>query len=166
MERWRQELAGGELKIGIAWKGSPSNQRDRFRSMPLAAFAPLAELRGVRLFSLQWGLGREQLAEFVTRWPVVDLGDRLGDFQETAAIIRNLDLVVTCDSSTAHLAGAIGASVWLAIAHAPDWRWLLEREDSPWYPTMRLFRQQSPGDWAGVFERIAAAASEWPRRGV
>ena len=161
VERWHQELAGYEgLKIGIAWQGSMTNIRDKFRSMRLAEFAPLAELAGVRLFSLQMGPGREQVAELADRWPLVDLGDRLGDFAETAAIIRNLDLVVTCDSSTAHLAGAIGVPVWVALPWSPDWRWMLERQDSPWYPTMRLFRQPTEGDWPGVFQRIAAAIGE------
>ncbi len=161
VERWREELAGFEgLKIGIAWQGSPTNLRDRFRSMRLEEFAPLTKLEGVRLFSLQAGPGRDQVAGFAARWPIVDLGDRLGDFAETAAIVRNLDLVVTCDSSTAHLAGAIGALVWVALTYSPDWRFMLEREDYPWYRSMRLFRQHIENDWPAVFERIAAAIRE------
>jgi hypothetical protein len=85
---------------------------------------------------------------------IVDLGDRLGDFQNTAAIVRNLDLVITCDSVSAHLAGALGVPVWTALSFVPEWRWLLDREDTRWYPTMRLFRQTRAGDWADVFARI------------
>ena len=106
------------------------------------------------------GQGREQLAELEGQFPVTDLGDQLGDFYNTAAIMRNLDLVITCDSAPAHLAGSLGLRVWVALPFAPDWRWMLERTDSPWYPTMRLFRQSTLGDWDGVFARIQVALSE------
>jgi hypothetical protein len=153
--RWRDELPLGRvLRIGIAWQGSPSHTRDRYRSLPLAEFAGIAALPGVRLYSLQLGPGREQLAEVAGDWPITDLGDRLGDFYNTAAIMRNLDLVITCDSSPAHLAGALGVPVWVALAFLPDWRWMLDREDSPWYPTMRLFRQKSFADWSDPFARM------------
>jgi hypothetical protein len=135
--------------------------------MPLAEFAPLAQVEGVRLFSLQKGHGVEQLAD--APFAIEDLGSRLdettGAFEETAAVVRNLDLVITSDSSLVHLAGALGAPTWLALGHSPDWRWLLEREDSPWYPTVRLFRQSGAGDWAGVFARIAAELSAVVARG-
>ena len=125
--------------------------------MPLAQFAPLAAIEGVRLFSLQKRAGVEQLAD--APFPVEDLGGKLdeGDaaFCETAAVIKNLDLVVTSDTAVAHLAGALGAPVWLALSSSPDWRWLLDREDSPWYPTVRLFRQSKLGDWPDVFGRMA-----------
>ena len=100
------------------------------------------------------------MSALADRLPIVDLGDRLGDFHDTAAIMHNLDLVITCDSAPAHLAGALGLPVWVPIPFVPDWRWLLGRDDSPWYPTMRLFRQSEPYDWAGVFERIGAALAE------
>ena len=155
VEQWKAEFnQTGCFKIGIAWQGSPGYREDRFRSIPLAQFAGLASIPGVRLYSLQAGIGREQLAAFAEEWPIIDLGDRLGDFQDTAAIVQNLDLVVTCDSSPAHLAGALGVPVWVALSFASDWRWMVDRTETPWYPTMRLFRQQARGDWKGVFLEI------------
>ncbi len=158
---WRDELSRYQgLKVGIAWQGNPQCPGDHARSIPLAAFEPLARVPGVRLFSLQKGAGSEQLAPLAEGWGVVDFGQRLdaagGAFMDTAAIVRNLDLVITSDTAVAHLAGALAADVWVALQIVPDWRWLLEREDSPWYPTMRLFRQAQLGDWEGVFERMAA----------
>ncbi len=158
IERWHEELAAeSRLKIGIAWQGNPANLMDAFRSIPLAQFAAIARMRGVQLYSLQSGAGREQLAEVIDDWPIVDFGDGLGDFQTPAAVMRNLDLVISCDSAPAHLAGALGVPVWLAITVVPDWRWMLNRQDSPWYPTMRLFRQTRLGDWGGVFQDIQHA---------
>jgi ADP-heptose:LPS heptosyltransferase len=124
--------------------------------MPLVAFATLAKVPGVRLFSLQKGEGREQLAEAsAASLRVVDLADSLDDLVDTAAAIQSLDLVVTCDSAVGHLAGALAAPVWVALSYAPDWRWMRDRADSPWYPTMRLFRQKSYGAWDDVFADIA-----------
>jgi len=99
----------------------------------------------------------EQLQDAAGRFPITEVGSRLEDFTDTAAVMMNLDLVVTSDTAVAHLAGALGVPVWVALRFIPDWRWLLERSDSPWYPTMRLFRQESQGDWQGVFRRIEAA---------
>jgi tetratricopeptide (TPR) repeat protein len=156
--RWRQELDQERgLRVGIAWQGNPGHDGDCYRSFPLARLAGIAAMRGVRLYSLQMGAGVEQLSALAGTWPIIDLGDRLGDFYNTAAIFSNLDLVITCDSAPAHLAGALGVRVWLALAYSCDWRWMLERTDSPWYPTMRLFRQSSPSDWDGVFREIEAA---------
>jgi len=129
---------------------------DQRRSIPLSHFEPLARIRGVRLFSLQKGYGTEQLAEIKSQWPIIDLGNRLEDFTDTAAVMMNLDLIISADTAPAHLAGALGRPVWTVLSFAGSWRWLLDREDSPWYPTMRLFRQKKPGGWAEVFERIAA----------
>jgi tetratricopeptide (TPR) repeat protein len=158
VEHWRRELGPiPSLKIGIAWQGRVEHPGDRHRSFRLAQFAPLSRLAGVRLFSLQKGPGTEQLREMADGFDVTDLGSRLDDFGDTAAVMKNLDLVITADSSPAHLAGALGVPVWVALPYASDWRWLLEREDSPWYPTMRLFRQSRWGDWDGVFDRIAGA---------
>jgi tetratricopeptide (TPR) repeat protein len=155
-QAWRDELSQVPgFKVGIAWQGNPGQAKDHFRSMPLGAFAAIAKVPGVRLFSLQAEFGREQLAD-AAAWPIVDLGDRLGDFYDTAAIVQNLDLVITCDSAPAHLAGALGVPTWLALASACDWRWMIGREDSPWYPTLRLFRQKRLGDWSDVFVRMAA----------
>jgi tetratricopeptide (TPR) repeat protein len=169
VEYWRSELSSiPGIKIGIAWQGNPRFPADCMRSIPLTHFTPLAQVDGVRLLSLQKGSGREQLPAVASYLPVIDLADRLdettGGFMDTAAVMKNLDLVVTSDTSIAHLAGALGVPVWVALALGADWRFLLEREDSPWYPTMRLFRQTQMGDWDGVFERIAAELREGPGR--
>jgi tetratricopeptide (TPR) repeat protein len=172
VEKWGQELARDKhFRIGIAWQGSPTFTRDRARSIPLRSFAPLGRLSGVRLFSLQKGSGSEQLQEIAGRFEVIDLASRLdeetGAFMDTAAVMKTLDLVITSDTSIAHLAGALGVPVWVALSHVPEWRWMQQREDSPWYPTMRLFRQTTPGDWQEVFERIAAAVQSLVKqRGV
>ncbi len=162
VELWRQKLqAWSGFKIGIAWQGSSTYPDDRQRSLPLAQFEPIAAIPGVQLFSLQQGYGTEQLRPLADRLPVNLLGDDLdraaGTFMDTAAVMKNLDLVITSDTSIAHLAGALGVAVWLATPLANDWRWLQRREDSPWYPTMRLFRQRSLGNWQTVFESMAAA---------
>jgi tetratricopeptide (TPR) repeat protein len=161
VEPWRRELAElAGFKIGIAWQGSEDGNRAG-RSFPLAEFAPLAAVPGVRLVSLQKGPGSEQVGAVAGHWPLTDLGPRLdetgGAFLDTAAVMMNLDLIVTSDTSIAHLAGALGVPVWLALTKNPEWRWLLEREDTPWYPTMRLFRQKRRGEWGPVFQRIAEA---------
>ena len=108
----------------------------------------------MRLFSVQKGPGTDQLAAASERFSVPDLGSQFLTFQDTAAVLKNLDLVITVDSAVAHCAGALGVPVWVLIPYAADWRWLLEREDSPWYPTMRLFRQKEHGNWAEVFDRL------------
>ena len=161
VERWRAELEPQRaFKVGIAWQGSAKYRWDAKRSIPLERFEPLARVPGVQLYGLQKGLGSEQLGRVASRFAIVDLGSRLdestGPFLDTAAVIKNLDLVISSDTSIPHLAGAQGAPVWLATPFTPDWRWLLDREDSPWYPTLRLFRQPSVGDWESVFERMAA----------
>jgi hypothetical protein len=156
VEHWRRELGdAAELKVGIAWQGSRLHPDDRRRSIPLETFAPLAAISGVQLYSLQFGAGRDQLPTFSASNRLIDLADRIESFQDTAAIMRNLDLVICCDSAPVHLAGALGVPVWTALAFTSDWRWLLERADSPWYPTMRLFRQERPGDWPSVFAIMA-----------
>ena len=161
VEQWRRELAKlPGFKIGIAWQGNPQYRGDRERSVPLAAFEPIAKVSGVHLISLQKGPGTEQLAEVAPRFRVTDLGSRLdmsgGAFLDTAAVIKGLDLVITINTSLAHLAGALGAPAWIALGSgASDWRWLLDREDSPWYPSLRLFRQSQFGDWSDVMERMA-----------
>ena len=161
VRKWRERLAPlGGFRIGIAWQGNPGMETDRFRSIPLAAFAPLAKISGVKLISLQRGFGAEQLAAVSGRMEVHALGEDLdtasGPFMDTAAVMKNLDLVITSDTAIAHLAGALGVPAWVALTLVPDWRWFLKREDSPWYPSLRLFRQEQPGDWGAVFRRIAA----------
>lgn len=159
VERWRPELAAiPGFKVGIAWQGNPKYPLDRFRSMPLAQFEPLAQIPGVRLISVQKGPGTEQLCALGHRFPVIELSgfdESAGAFTDTAAIMKHLDLVITSDSAVAHLAGALGIPAWVALPRAPDWRWLRGREDSPWYPTLRLFRQTETGKWSNVFERMA-----------
>jgi Flp pilus assembly protein TadD len=142
--------------VGIAWQGEPNQGSDRWRSFPLARFAPLAALPGVRLICLQVGPGTEQVSELGGRFPVVELPGRGGlDFSETAAIVAQLDLVIAPDTAVAHLAGGLGVPVWVPLAFASDWRWLAGRDDNPWYPTLRLFRQTRLNDWEGVFHGMA-----------
>jgi tetratricopeptide (TPR) repeat protein len=163
VEHWRRTLAhDGRLRVGIAWQGNPKYLGDARRSMPLAAFAPLAEVEGARLLSLQKGFGSEQLAR--APFEVEDIGSQIDNGEhnlcEAAAVINNLDLVVTCDTAVGHLAGALGAPVWVALTRVPDWRWMLDRDDSPWYPTMRLFRQSPRRQWSEVFEAMAQRLRE------
>ncbi len=159
--RWRDRLAAlPGLKIGIAWQGNPNAKIDKGRSPPLAAFAPLAQIPGVTLISLQQMDGLDQLQRLPAGMRVETLGNTVdmdGAFVDTAAIMANLDLLVLSDSAIAHVAGATGCPVWIPLKRIPDWRFLLDREDCPWYPTMRLFRQSVDGDWADVFSRIAQA---------
>ncbi len=160
---WRARLGPG-FKVGISWQGNPSFVHDKGRSIPLAAFAPIADIPGVRLISLQKRPGAEQIATAPFRLrieQVLDVSDTGDDaFRDTAALIDSLDLIVSSDSMNAHLAGALGRPTFVALRKVPDWRWLLDREDCPWYPTARLFRQTTEGDWLGVFTRIAVAASQ------
>ncbi|HEY2158611.1 MAG TPA: DUF6165 family protein, partial [Isosphaeraceae bacterium] len=160
--RWRERLrAYPGFRVGVAWQGNPKNQIDRDRSFPLGLLEPLARVAGVRLVSLQKGPGAEQVAALGGRFAVVDLGDELdagpAAFLDTAAIMVCLDLVVSADTSTVHLAGALGVPTWLPLSTAADWRWLEGRDDSPWYPSVRLFRQERPRVWGPVFDRMAAA---------
>jgi hypothetical protein len=155
LTRWQAMLASGDdLKVGIAWQGNPDHKKDRLRSFPIDRFEPLARIPGVRLFSFQKGSGSEQLAQVSGRWPITDLGPRLDDFMEAAAAASCMDLLILPDTALAHLAGALGLPVWMAVPFAADWRWLHTREDSPWYPTMRLFRQRRWAHWDDVFARI------------
>lgn len=161
IDRWRGVFRKiSAQKVGIFWQGNPQEPGDRQRSIPLHLFAPLAKVRGVRLVSLQRGPGVEQIAALEKPFPMVDLGidfaDNQGLFSDTAAVMMNLDLVVTCDAAVAHLAGALGVAVWVLVPFAPDWRWMLGRSDSPWYPTMRIFRQPQPGDWKSVLSQVVA----------
>lgn len=154
---WAARLGNQGRRIGICWQGNPAGCIDSGRSIPLRKFAPLAAVPGVRLISLQKGPGLEQLESAglpVEAFPEMDAGP--DGFLDTAAIIAHLDLVITSDTSVAHLAAAMGKPVWLALKLVPDWRWLLGRADTPWYPSMRLHRQARLDDWDGVFERMAA----------
>jgi tetratricopeptide (TPR) repeat protein len=146
------------FKIGIHWQGNSAYSLDRYRSLPLEWFAPLAEIPGVSLISLQQGSGGDQVAQVSPQFTVhrLDgLDEGGGAFMDTAAVMKNLDLVITCDSAVGHLAGALGVPVWVALSTGSDWRWVRDRPTTPWYPTMRLFRQSRFNDWADVFERMA-----------
>jgi tetratricopeptide (TPR) repeat protein len=169
-QHWREELSKiTGFKVGINWQGNPDHKKDRQRSFPLAGLAPLARIAGVKLISLQKAAGINQLSRVGRELGVIDLGSRLdeaaGPFMDTAAIMKNLDLVVTSDTATAHLAGALGVPVWVALPFAADWRWQTGRSDSPWYPTMRLFRQPRPGDWDGVFAAMGEALRQESAKG-
>jgi hypothetical protein len=158
VDRWQATLADRQgLRVGIAWQGNPRYRWDRLRSIPVAQFAPLFQVPGTSWVSLQKGPGADQLAAIAGQFDVLDLGPRLGDFADTAAVMRHLDLVIACDSAVAHLAGALGVAAWTLLPLGPDWRWLLDRDDSPWYPTARLFRQTALLDWAGVVVRMREA---------
>ncbi|MBV9851003.1 MAG: tetratricopeptide repeat protein [Armatimonadetes bacterium] len=145
----------GNRKVGIVWAGNPNHKNDRNRSASLADFAPLGRVPGVTLYSLQKGPAEAQAADAPPGMTLVGLAGALDDFADTAAVIGHLDLVITVDTSVAHLAGALGKSAWLLLAFVPEWRWLRGRADSPWYPTMRLFRQPRRKDWAAVLARVA-----------
>lgn len=141
-----------DLKIGLAWAGNPTHQNDRHRSLSLKLLQPLLAQAGATFYSLQVPPD-PALASLAPA--CVDLTPLIRDYADTAALIDQLDLVIAVDTSVVHLAGALGCPVWLLLPYAPDWRWLLERADSPWYPTMRLFRQPQPGDWAAVVGQVA-----------
>ena len=142
------------LKVGIAWAGNPVLQSDLVRSLQLTKLSPLFTLPRVSFFSLQVGPASRQLALLGDGPKPIDLGASLSDFAKTAAAIAQLDLVISVDTAVAHLAGALAKPVWLLLPFAPEWRWLLDREDSPWYLSMRLFRQPAPEDWEGVIVRL------------
>ncbi|WP_395454154.1 tetratricopeptide repeat protein (plasmid) [Azospirillum melinis] len=163
--RWGERLRGpakdGDgLKVGIVWAGSPTHGNDRNRSIGLAPFARLASIPGVSLVSIQKGPTEGQAANPPGGFPLLNLSPDIKDFADTAAIMANLDLVVCVDTSVAHLAGALGVPVWVLVPFAPDWRWMLDREDSPWYPTMRLFRQERPQHWDDTIDRLERALRE------
>jgi len=165
---WRERLAQlPGLKVGITWQGNVETEKQgglAGRSYPLSAAAALAEVPGVTLVSLQKGAGTEQLAQVDFAARVLELTDpwdmSAEQVLETAALMSALDLIISSDTITAHFAGALGLPVWVALSFNSDWRWLLEREDSPWYPSMRLFRQQQMGQWPEVFQRIAAQLAQ------
>ncbi|MCC3535373.1 MAG: tetratricopeptide repeat protein [Microcoleus sp. PH2017_25_DOB_D_A] len=149
-------LPDRNLKVGIVWAGNPKHRKNMQRSCGLSQFLPLLDVSGVTFYSLQKEVLEADRA-LLNGTPIVDLSPHFGDLADTAAAIAKLDLVITVDTAVAHLAGALGKPVWVLLAFSPDWRWLLEREDSPWYPSARLFRQRERGGWEGVFARVAEA---------
>ena len=160
-EYWRLRLGEQGFKVGLAWQGNPAGSIDNGRSIPLREFAPLSKIDRVRIISLQKNYGSEQLLSLppgmTVERPGFDFDEGNDAFIDTAAIMANLDLVITSDTSIAHLAGALARPVWIALKYVPDWRWLTKRSDSPWYPTARLFRQTKLDDWEGVVSEVTEA---------
>lgn len=152
---WNGKLGDkNHFKIGLIWAGNRRHLNDRNRSCALETFAPLANVSDIRLYSLQKDEAAAEIRNAPTNMGLVDLNDQLVDFADTAAVITCLDLVITVDTAVAHLAGALARPAWLLLPFAPDWRWMLAREDSPWYPSLRLFRQNQAGDWSGVLTAV------------
>jgi hypothetical protein len=158
--RWRERLPNDGLKVGLVWSGLPTHPRDRIRSIPLSKLSALAPIPKVNFISLN----KNRIAQEKREFELLDWTDELHDFAETAALIENLDLVISIDTAVAHLAGAMGKPVWVLLPLVPDWRWMLDRDDSPWYPSVKLFRQASAGDWDGPVERIAQELTTWISR--
>jgi Tfp pilus assembly protein PilF len=159
-ERLDRQLPRARPRIGMAWSGRPTHPNDRRRSIRLERIVPLAEAGPACFVSLQKPLPPADAAAMSLFAGLTDLSDALSDFEETAALIANLDMVITVDTAMGHLAGALAKPVWILLPKASDWRWLLDRSDSPWYPTARLFRQRSPGAWDAVIGEVAVALAE------
>jgi Tfp pilus assembly protein PilF len=159
-DRLDSTLPAGVKRIGLAWTGRPTHPNDRRRSLPLSALRSLADAGPAAFVSLQKPMPARDQAAMALFSGMADLSNELTDFGETAALMENLDLVITVDTSMGHLAGALGKPVWILIPKAADWRWMLDREDSPWYPSARLFRQQKPGAWDEPVARLGAALRE------
>ena len=153
-EAWRERMPATSLRVGLVWGGDPKHSQNFRRIIPLEVLAPLTYLEGTTFYSLQMGPPAEQIKQLGERVRLIDLQNEQRDFADTAAIVANLDLVISIDTSVAHLAGAMGKPVWILLFKSPDWRWLLEREDSPWYPTARLCRQSTLGKWGDVVARV------------
>lgn len=162
--RWQARLdqlcPPGRRRIGLAWAGRAAHKNDRNRSAGLAAFAPLLARGDCVFVGVQKGPAAAQVAGYTGAAPLVHLGPELGDFEDTAAVLSRLDLLISVDTSVVHLAGALACPAWVALPFAPDWRWMLERADTPWYPTHRLFRQHRPGAWEGVMADLGAALDQ------
>ena len=155
VEHWRKKLSGDDLKVGIVWAGSPEHGNDRYRSCSLKCFAPLSEIDGVQLYGLQKGRAAGQMDEYAETIKVTNISKDFNDLTDTAAAIENLNLVISVDTCVLHLSGAMEKATWALLPYAPEWRWMLYRKDSPWYPTMRLFRQVNWNDWDTVFQCVA-----------
>jgi len=145
-----------DLKIGIVWQGDPGHINDKNRSIPLTTFSPLFNIPNVKVYSLQKGFGQEQISQLNNPEVVCDLDQHIKDFIDTAAVIENLDLIITADTAVAHLSGALGKPTWILLPHVTDWRWFMHAEDttSCWYPSFTKFRQETPGDWHAVLKRV------------
>ncbi|MDX1923615.1 MAG: tetratricopeptide repeat-containing glycosyltransferase family protein [Alphaproteobacteria bacterium] len=159
ISEWKEKLGNShKKKIGLVWAGNPDHLNDHIRSIPLKLLEPILSMNEFQFYSLQKGdAAAAQLAELPKTIPVKALGDQLNDFTDTAGLLMNLDLLICVDTSVLHLAGALGVPVWGLFQYDPDWRWLLERRDTPWYASMRLFRQQSYGNWPDVVKELRGA---------
>lgn len=162
--RWRSKIEdeAGLRKVGLAWAGNKNQMNDHNRSMAFHHLAPLGKVSGVRFYNLQIGEAAREASVTSPALPILDRTHEIADFTDTAALIAHLDLVISVDTSVSHLAGAMGKPVWTMLCFAADWRYHLDRDDCPWYPTMRLFRQPAPRDWASVALRVADALREMP----
>jgi hypothetical protein len=163
LARWRERLGGltGPL-VALAWAGRPTHLNDANRSISLPMLAPLAA-SGATFLSIQKGPAESAAASPPDGMTVVNLSPEIRDFEDTAAILQVADLLISVDSSPVHLAGALGRPAWVLLPFSPDWRWLMGREDTPWYPSTRLFRQSAPGDWTDAIQRMARELGSWPR---
>ena len=164
-EYWRRQFSGGKnFRVGIVWAGNLNNPKGRHRSCALPHFMPLANMPDVTLYGLQKGDAAEEIEKLRNQIQVTNLAESLSDFSDTCAVISNLDLIISVDTAVAHLAGAMGKPTYLLLSAPCDWRWLLCRDDSPWYPTMTLFRQKRQGDWESVLKQVCSALQKQLRR--
>jgi hypothetical protein len=159
---WRERIPRSQgLNVGLVWRGSPWRMRDRYgrRSMPLEELRPLAAVPNIRLYSLQYGEGRSELPQANPPFPAIDLAP---DLPNTCAVMEALDIIVAIDTGIAHLAGALGKRTFLMLPYDPCFRWMVDRDDTPWYRSVRLFRQSRPGDWSDVVAAVARALEQEP----
>jgi tetratricopeptide (TPR) repeat protein len=162
VRKWEEKTRSNnaQLKVGLVWSGNPKYKADKSRSISLENFLQLWKVDGISFYSLQKGEAAAQTKELPKNIRLIDFTDEIYDFSETAGLIENLDLVISVDTAVAHLTGALGKPIWTLLPFSPDWRWMLNRKDSPWYPTMRLFRQPSSGDWETMMEKVSKELHE------
>jgi len=155
VQKWQDKVQRerSKLKIGLVW-ASGTGDLSQLKSFPLDTFSSLAKLDSITFYSLQKGSASDQAKNPPEGMNLIDYTEEINDFSDTAALIENLDLVISVDTAVAHLAGALGKLIWTLLPFEPIWQWMLHREDSPWYPTMRFFRQPSPGDWDSVMAKV------------
>jgi len=163
IEAWKRRVPHAGLRVGLAWSGNPTYARDHDRSIAFAQLTPLLSVSGIRIVSLQKDVRAADACALKECADVIDLSAELTDFVDTAAVIAQLDLVIAVDTAVAHLAGAMGKPVWILLPFLPDFRWLLDRSDSPWYPSAKLFRQSAARNWDDVVARVAAELARFGR---
>lgn len=155
---WKTRLRNEEMKIGVVWAGNPDNKDDLYRSCRLTDFLPLLQIPGVRSYGMQKGEPSKEITQLPDGMDFINLGEELADFSDTAGLIENLDLIISVDTAVVHLAGAMGKPVWNLRPAIPYWVWMMDREDTPWYPTMRIFRQKELGNWNDLMKSVAHEA--------